>query len=75
MARETTYHCEGPDCAKHVTAMCKPPATGFLVVRERIPSERPTDRDFCSWDCVMRFAATLEPTEVLDFDPRTGPTE
>lgn len=73
MARETTYYCEAPDCKTHVRAMCEPPATGFLVVRERVPSEPVSERDFCSWDCVMRFAATLEPTEVIEFGTPEAP--
>ncbi len=65
MSRETTYFCEAPGCNSHVRAMCEPPATSFLVVRERIPSEPVSERDFCSWDCVMRFAATLDPIETI----------
>ncbi len=65
MSRETTYRCCGPGCDTHVCTAAEPPVAGFLVVRERLPSEPVSERDFCSWDCVMRFAATLDPIETI----------
>lgn len=60
MAIERTFQCDGPDCDSHArTASTKAPK-GFLVV-----TGDGGPMHFCMWDCVLRYAATKEPTEVI----------
>ncbi len=61
MAIERTYHCDGPECECHAkTAETSRMAAGFLkVTGDGEPLH------FCSWDCVLRFAAKFEPTEII----------
>jgi hypothetical protein len=57
---ERIFHCDGPECERHVqTADTRPPV--FLTVTEDVDS----DLHFCSWDCVLRFAAEKPPAEVV----------
>lgn len=61
MAIERTYHCDGPGCDCHATtAESSRMAMGFL----KITGDGPV-KHFCSWDCVLKFAAKFEPTEII----------
>lgn len=63
MTREPIYHCNGPDCDRHQQSMNRPPLRGWIEVRD---GDNPGEiMDFCSWDCVMKFAAAQPPVEVL----------
>lgn len=69
MSLERVFHCDGPDCERHVkTRAARPPM--FLVVSEHGGPAL----HFCGWDCVLRHAATKEPETALsssgspDFD-------
>jgi hypothetical protein len=55
-----TFHCDGPDCERHVQTQRETPPV-FLTVHE---FEGPT-LHFCTWDCVLRHAATMEPETVV----------
>jgi hypothetical protein len=56
---ERIFHCDGPDCERHVATMdSRPPM--FLVVTEHAGA----DLHFCGWDCVLRHASTKEPEQV-----------
>jgi hypothetical protein len=60
MSIERIFHCDGPDCDRHVrTLQTSPPM--FLVVNEHAGP----DLHFCGWDCVLRYAATKEPEIVI----------
>ena len=60
---DRTYRCDGPDCTTHATTSGDQPV-GFIVASERTPGPRYV-RHFCSWDCVLRFAARIEPMEEI----------
>jgi hypothetical protein len=51
--------CDGPECPRSATeggaAEC------WLEVHEKA-----TAFDFCGWDCLLRYAATIEPAEIID---------
>jgi hypothetical protein len=57
---ERVFYCDGPDCERHVRT-AGPRASAFLTVTEGVGQSQ----HFCSWDCVLRFAADKPPTEVL----------
>lgn len=60
MGIERIYHCDGPNCERHVrTTGARPPL--FLAVSEGADHEL----HFCGWDCLLRLAATKEPEEVI----------
>lgn len=61
MAIERVYHCDGPECERHASsAAAGRLPDSFLAVTGDGPTVH-----FCSWDCVLRFSAQKEPTEVL----------
>lgn len=68
MSLARALYCEGPECERHTAPNPTPPPYipgGFLEVRQSQPND---DRvwHFCGWDCVLRFAATQEPEEVIE---------
>jgi hypothetical protein len=62
MAVDRIFYCDAPDCEGHVQTASLRPRGGFLFVTD---SSGGRTRHFCSWDCVMRYAATKEPTEII----------
>jgi len=70
MAVERVIHCDGPDCPTHIRTATPPPylPRGYLLVQEGRPEGR-SERHFCSWECVLRYAAKLPPPEVIDVPP------
>jgi hypothetical protein len=61
MTIERVYHCDGPDCEVHAKTAGDLPPTTFLVVTE----DTGRSEHFCSWDCLLRYAATKPPTEMI----------
>lgn len=60
MSIERIFRCDGPECARHVqTTSDRPPV--FVTVREAAGRAL----HFCTWDCVLRYAAEKPPTEVV----------
>jgi len=59
MSIERIFHCDGPDCERHVRTMNAKPAM-FLTV-----DEHEVHLHFCGWDCVLRYAAAKEPEMVV----------
>lgn len=69
MTREMTYYCEEPKCEnKQTSASEARPITGWLLVVMRLPTENPYLYDFCSWDCLMKYAASLDPPEEIEWE-------
>lgn len=70
MSIERTYYCEGPECETHGKSTAPPPYLpwGFLEVRETLPGQPEKVWHFCSWDCAMKYGATLPPMEVIPWD-------
>lgn len=59
MSIERLFHCDGPECERHVqTASARPPV--FLTVRDGADSLH-----FCTWDCLLKHAASKPPSEVF----------
>lgn len=52
------HHCDGPGCH---TWTNRPKKHGFLTVKWDGATFH-----FCSWDCVLRYAATKEPMTVVE---------
>jgi hypothetical protein len=84
VAIDRIYYCEGPDCGGegglagghtscHVQTATAPPylPPSFIEVREG-DDQGPTEHHFCSWDCLMKYAAAQPIPERIDFD---GPSE
>lgn len=75
VAIERTYYCDNPSCAEdhpgetsepcHVRTATPPPYLpgGIIEVREGSPSD--VSRHFCSWDCVLKYAASIPPSEII----------
>jgi hypothetical protein len=54
---QRAFYCDGPDCEGHVDPIAKPAPYlpyGFIEARQSDPAE---EHHFCSWGCVMKFAA------------------
>lgn len=78
MSIERIYHCDGPanpdlpeggdsHCSVHVRTAKDGLPTTFLKI-----SGFGGALYFCSWDCILRYAATKEPVEVLSGDADPG---
>jgi hypothetical protein len=61
MSIERVYYCDGPECEGHARTAGAQPPTGFLTVGEGADPER----HFCTWDCLMKFAAARPLPEVV----------
>ena len=67
MSIERVFHCDGPECERHVaTRQISPPM--FLTVTDPTDDAR-TERHFCGWDCLLREAASREPEQVVPGSP------
>jgi hypothetical protein len=74
MTIERTYYCEGPDCGDvpegspvHARTASPPPylPVGFIETRV-IEHGGEEIHHFCSWPCVMKFAAAQPIPERID---------
>jgi hypothetical protein len=69
VAIRRTFHCDGPDCERWCSqAAHRKPGGRFLTVTREWPALH-----FCGWDCVLRYAATMEPEVVVPFGPQPDP--
>jgi hypothetical protein len=84
MGIERTYYCDGPEnrdipgdepqpdgCPHHVRASLVDNEYipgGFIEVRSHVQGATYTHLHFCSWDCVLRYAAKAPPTEYIAMD-------
>ena len=59
MSIERIFHCDGPECDRHVQTREKRPPIFLTVV------SLSKDLHFCGWDCVLRHASTKEPETVI----------
>jgi hypothetical protein len=63
------YTCDGPDCEVHTSPVATPPPYlpyGFIETRLTLPGNDPETRQFCSWECVMKYAANQPIPERID---------
>lgn len=79
MSIERTYYCDGPEnqdipgdepqpdgCPHHVKALMIDEQYipgGMLRVLRHVQGSLTEELHFCSWDCLMRYAANQHPTE------------
>jgi hypothetical protein len=70
MSVERVHHCDGPECQHHarVLAVLGRAPVGFMTVTAH---EEP-DLHFCGWECVLRYAAQIEPDLVIGPDQGGG---
>jgi hypothetical protein len=61
MAIERIFHCDGPDCEGHVRTASSRPVSMFLTVT----AGTGRSQHFCTWDCLLKYAAQFPPTEVI----------
>lgn len=75
MSIRRRFFCDGPNCGEDMPGAAGPlnvethgehPPT-FITVHEEpgFPHEDRTELHFCSWDCVLKYAAKHEPTEIV----------
>jgi len=64
MSLERVYYCDGPECERHVQTAAERPQGGFIFVEEGGSAAL----HFCTWDCVLKYAATKPPVELVAFD-------
>jgi hypothetical protein len=67
VSREVIYRCAGPDCATWIQSTAVPPPRGWIVVHER-EDDIVAELDFCGWSCVLRFAARIDPEQVIEVE-------
>ena len=60
MSIERVFHCDRADCERHVRSIDTHPPT-FLTVT----GDADRDLHFCSWDCLLLYAGTKPPSEVI----------
>ena len=67
MKEERIIYCEAPDCDTHQRTT-RPsgsyPPSGWVSTTSFEPHGE-TRMAFCSWDCVLKFAATIPPREII----------
>jgi hypothetical protein len=75
MSIERTYYCEGPDCPEeegqnpaHVVTATPPPYIpgGFIETRMMWAGQDEERHHFCSWPCLMKYAADQPIPERID---------
>jgi hypothetical protein len=59
---ERIFHCDGPDCERHVRTAAQRPDAGLIFVTE---GGSGATLHFCNWDCVLKYAAAKPPSEVI----------
>jgi hypothetical protein len=65
---ERIFHCDWKECDGHVRTARLRPSNSFITVSEH--AQRPA-LHFCSWDCVLRYAAEREPLEEIPWAAET----
>jgi hypothetical protein len=68
---ERIFYCDAEDCEGHVRTAAKHPGPGWVRVTEDGSSRSLT---FCTWDCVLKYAAKQEPVETIPFEPGEAPS-
>ena len=64
MAIERIFHCDAEGCEGHIRTMAEFPSSGFIRTYEQWPGFE-TEHHFCTWDCLLRFAAARPPLETI----------
>lgn len=72
MSIERTYYCDADGCEHNARTATQPPylPVGVIEVRDWTHAiERRDPMHFCSWDCVLKYGATIPPVTVIPWDP------
>lgn len=76
MKLEGVIHCEGPECQSHQHVGIPNMQAGRLPVGWVRASEYgdvgPAEFGFCGWNCLLKFAAKIEPPETVSWDDLKG---
>jgi hypothetical protein len=65
------YSCDAPDCERHTGPVAAAPPYvpyGFIEARQILSAEE-LRVHFCSWDCLMKYAADQPIPEEIDGAP------
>ena len=68
MKEQRTVYCEAPDCENNADTANDLPYVprGWIRLIESLPSGGGIDEvRCCSWDCVLKLAATVPPMEII----------
>jgi hypothetical protein len=63
------FYCDAADCERHVQTMDTHAPAGFLTVT----GDHQGRHHFCSWDCVLKYAAAMEPIEIIPLHDGDAP--
>lgn len=62
MSIERVFRCDAEDCRGSESSIyTEPQGSGWMVVRET--GHVPRELHFCTWDCVLKYAAAQPPVE------------
>lgn len=61
MSIERIFYCDWRECEGHVRTASTRPQSSFIIVTEDAGSSQ----HFCTWDCLLKFAAEKEPVEAI----------
>lgn len=61
MSIERIFYCDWRECEAHVRTASSRPQASFLTITESAGRSL----HFCSWDCVLRYAAEIPPVETI----------
>jgi hypothetical protein len=80
MSVQRTFTCDGPDCGDgtplNVTTHAEHPPTFITTFEEPGFAHEPRhEMHFCSWDCVLKYAAKVEPSEIIHFPDKESSDE
>lgn len=65
------FYCDGPDCEAHTGPIATPePYLPYGFIETRQCHALGEDRNqFCSWGCLMKYAADQPIPEIIEADP------
>jgi hypothetical protein len=66
---ERTFYCDAPECSGYAKTTTPRAPYGMLTVS----GSHMGVHHFCSWDCVLKYAAAREPVETVPFHDSDAP--
>lgn len=61
-----TFHCDGPECVRQVSENAHREPGGRMLT---MTGWTPAALHFCTWDCVLRYAAPIPPETIIPCGP------
>lgn len=65
MSYQSFIHCDYDDCDTHVSMEMVKDAGFFTIFDGIYPIDAYIVKHFCSWDCIMKYAASKPPLEQM----------